>query len=145
MTEENQQRTVPLLDYDLDDVLKWIGYHTRIVALVPSDAIIRCVGLLASWTGGTHHIKDHISIAKIVWDDDRMLHCTTRNTLSTFDFDNLTTLVFLAHDLLIRVEISPASNREIRLMLFPRHTRDGGTSQRHPTVRNAVDRWEKLR
>jgi len=60
---------------------------------------------------------------------------------STFDFDTLTRLVFAAHDWCVRVELDDSSPRMVKLRLHPRRARRGETYARHPTLREAVDKW----
>jgi hypothetical protein len=60
------------------------------------------------------------------------------NKLATFDFNDLTRLVFLAHDRCIRVELMSSSPGRIGLALHKRHCRDGSTYDRHPTLAQAV-------
>lgn len=131
---------VPLLRYSEVDLRRWIGYFTK---AEPSECVLRCVGLLAEWQCGTHHITDYINVKKIDWQHPFLLSVCYRGDLATFDFDNLTRLVFLAHDLLIRVELCGASNRYIRLHLHPRGMRDGGMSERHPTAIAALELFRK--
>ena len=64
-------------------------------------------------------------------------------SISTFDFDGLTRLVFLAHDRCIRAEIAGSGPAMIKLVLHKRHTREGGMSLRHPTVETALADWRK--
>lgn len=57
--------------------------------------------------------------------------------LATFDWNTLTTLVFLAHDLAVRVEIVPRSRQYLTLIFHPR-TRTGASWERHPSIDQAV-------
>jgi hypothetical protein len=52
--------------------------------------------------------------------------------LSTYDNDHLTALVVLSHNLGVRVEITPYSNRSLRIMLHPRNQRTGRLWERMP-------------
>jgi hypothetical protein len=89
--------------------------------------------MLADAMGGFHHICAPIKpfgrgIAASPWSD----------RFSTFDSDRLTRLVFLAHDRAIRVEVKSSSPYRIKLVLFKRG-RDGGISNRHPTLEQAIE------
>lgn len=55
---------------------------------------------------------------------------------STFDFSNLTLLVFLCHEARIRCEIEPSMNR-MRLS-FNQRLAEGPTSRRHPDLGEAL-------
>lgn len=58
--------------------------------------------------------------------------------MSTFDFTQLTTLVFLCCEARIRCEVEPATFRALRLIFFPRcHV--GSASDRHPNLAEAVN------
>lgn len=57
--------------------------------------------------------------------------------LSTFDFQPLTTLVFLCHDARIRLQIEPAGPRGLRLCFWQRKAQ-GGISKWHPDLDEAV-------
>lgn len=61
------------------------------------------------------------------------------HSLATFDFDNLTRLVLSAHQNCVRVEIGPAMRR-IKIMIHPRQ-REGQMYQRHPTIEQAIERF----
>lgn len=110
----------------------------------PSDAGIRVAALLDAW-GGLHHF-DSNAMKKVDWSNDRFIEIKLSKfesvgQLSTFDFDQLTSLVFLAHDRCIRVSISPCNGTHMRLIFNPRAGRDGDHSIRHPTLEHAVDQW----
>lgn len=60
--------------------------------------------------------------------------------LSTFDQDKLTRLVFLAHDRCVRAEITHSGPRMVRICIWQR-IREGGITDRHPTLEQAVSAW----
>lgn len=62
--------------------------------------------------------------------------------LSTFDNDQLTALVFLAHDKAVRVLISQSGPRRVKIVIFQRQ-RGGDSYDRHPTLEEAVEQWRK--
>jgi hypothetical protein len=64
------------------------------------------------------------------------------NSMSTFDFDDLTKLVVMAHNWGVRAEIGGSGPAMIKLMLWKRHVRDGNISQRHPTIDQAVEKFK---
>ena len=61
--------------------------------------------------------------------------------LSTFDFDALTRLVFLAHDHCIRVSLMQGGIHSIKIAIWQRDGRTGSMYERHPTIEGALDIW----
>ena len=93
--------------------------------------------LLNEWAAGIYHL-DSQDLGKVDWVEPRFLKFRLRYTrLSTWDFSDLTRLVFLAHDYCLRIEVIPLSRQAVELMFHPR-TRSGDMAQRHPTLEEAV-------
>ncbi len=68
----------------------------------------------------------------------------TEHSLSTYDFDMLTRLVLGAHEYCLRIEISQGGPGCIKVWVHPREGREGcSMSKRHPTIQQAIDRWNK--
>lgn len=112
----------------------------------PSDVGVKVATLLEQW-GGLHHF-DETLFKKTDWTNLRFIELKLNATmstgqLSTFDFDALTRLVFLAHDHCIRVQLSPCNGSHFKLMFHPRKTREGSMSERHPTLEQAVADWRE--
>ncbi len=112
---------------------------------MPSNVGKRVAKLLADWAGGAHHLPAEI-MKKADWENPRFVVINADSAmtggLSTVDWDGLTALVFLAHDHCIRVEIQAKGTQTLRLLFHPRQ-REGGFSQRHPTLEQAVESWRK--
>lgn len=64
-----------------------------------------------------------------------------RGGLDTYDFNQLTRLVFMAHEKCIRVEIAPLSSSRLRIAIWKRK-RDGSMSQRHPDLQTAIEQFK---
>src|ERR1044072_4718821 len=64
-----------------------------------------------------------------------------RGDLATFDYNELTRLVIMAHDYCYRASISPLSKSTVQIAIWKRE-REGSMSERHPTLEQAI---EKLR
>lgn len=62
----------------------------------------------------------------------------TGPSLASFDGDQLTRLVVTAHDLGVRVQISPCSPTAVRISMWTRGVREGPMGQRHPTMEDAI-------
>ena len=111
----------------------------------PSTIGIRVAKLLDEYAG-LHHFEPSL-MKKVRWENThyiemRLDHHSTTGQLSTFDFDNLTQLVFLAHDHCIRIDIRPCNGSHFTLLFHPRE-REGGMSRRHPTIEQAIAAWRK--
>lgn len=64
------------------------------------------------------------------------------NGLSTWDYSNLTRLVFLCHEARIRCDIDAHSFRHLKLMFHPR-SHEGGMGSRHPNLDEAVQAFRE--
>ena len=60
--------------------------------------------------------------------------------LSTFDFDGLTRLVFLAHDCCFRVSVMNSGPSMVKIAIWKRK-REGSITTRHPTIETALKVW----
>lgn len=93
----------------------------------------RCCRLLADLVGGFHHVMGTFrECGKGV----RITIPAYR--LSTFDSNGLTTLVLLAHDRAVRVDISGGVAHRVTLTLHPRSHTETNTYARHPTIEQAI-------
>ena len=90
---------------------------------------------------GWHHF--HHRVEEIDWNNRFVEFTHKHGDLCIFDSADLTTLVLMAHDLCIRVEVEPAM-RYLRIRLFPRDPDAvaGGWSG-HPTMETALARWRE--
>lgn len=91
----------------------------------------------SEYYGGEHHIPGKIKnngFGFSVNDD--------RGGLATYDFNQLTRLVFMAHDKCIRVEVSPSSPRHLKIAIWKRE-RTGSMSERHPDLQTVIEQFEK--
>lgn len=98
-----------------------------------SDEQWACACLFADLFGGFHHLSGDV---KANGDGVELNQLTSG--LSTTDFDELTRLVFLAHDRRIRVSVLPSAPRRLRLVAHQRPLREGNMAARHPTIETAL-------
>lgn len=84
---------------------------------------------------GEHHIAYDIKEYGQGWST------LTHATLATTDFNNLTRLVFMAHEKGIRVEIIPAGPKLLSLALHKREAGNIDLIKGHPTIEQALDKW----
>ena len=93
----------------------------------------QCAQMFADVVGGFHHVygkfKPFGSGVKVSDYGSRW---------ATFDSDRLTRLVILAHDRMIRVEVTPSGPGRIGFALWKRYKREGAMSERHPTMEQAI-------
>lgn len=91
-----------------------------------------CYEMLCDWLCGAHHVPTvkpfGRGIKVSVWS----------SRLSTFDFDQLTRLVLLAHDRCVRVELANGGPWRTGVVLHRRYAREGCIIQRHPTIEEAL-------
>lgn len=92
----------------------------------------------AHWLHGKHHIPRG---GVKEWGDGWCIN--HYGDLSTFDFNKLTTLVFLAHDFCYRVELQQGAPRTIKICIFKRDAREGRLYSKHPTIETALAEWRK--
>ena len=97
-----------------------------------SDDQYICYEMLAEACLGFHHIYNKVK----PWGSG--IETSIYGSWATFDFGELTRLVVLAHDRMIRVEIGSSGPGMFRVILHKRHSRDGSMSQRHPTIEDAI-------
>lgn len=91
----------------------------------------RVVDILALAYHGKHHIPGRVKA------DSFMCEVNVPGTLSTFDFDTLTRLVVGAHDACVRLTVGSSGPGRVKLM-FHLRAREGRTSERHPTMEDAI-------
>lgn len=86
---------------------------------------------------GKHHIPGKIKAYGPGW------HVNHLGSLATFDFNELTRLVFLAHDQCMRVEIINSGPGMVKIAIWKREGRTGSMWQRHPTIDEALKQWRE--
>jgi hypothetical protein len=77
------------------------------------------------------------------WSDARCIVVAIHEGISTFDWDRLTVLCVLAHDLAIRIEVRPGSAGKMWLIFHKRARDVAEYTQRHPTIEEAIERVRK--
>lgn len=115
----------------------WVKSALKVNEMSPLGVAV--ANLLGDLFGGIYHLEDR-DLKKVEWDNDHhIIFVLNWKDLSTFDNGLLTSLVILCHDRAIRCQISARSNKGIELM-FHQRSRDGGISERHPTIEEAIQR-----
>jgi hypothetical protein len=94
-----------------------------------------CYNMLCDICCGANHVFGIIRDAGPKGIYINALYC---NYLATFDFDRLTRAVVMAHDRMIRFEISPSGPRMLQLSFHKRDKREGRMHEKHPTIEDAI-------
>lgn len=98
----------------------------------------RCWQLLADWSLGEHHM------GKVThW--GRGLRMTRLCEVATFDGDDMTRLVLIAHQRQCRVAVSPAGRCTLAIEAHPRKP-EGSLYERHPGLSDLEEqcrRWNQ--
>lgn len=97
---------------------------------------VQVADLLGYLYAGIYHLN-RTSLSKVDWTNPTHIQVTVYGGLATYDGQELTRLVFLAHAMCLRVEVDAAARNYLRLIFHPRQ-RDGGNWQRHPTLDQAL-------
>lgn len=96
------------------------------------------IEFFSEFYGGEHHIPNcEVKQFGYGW----CVH-HDRGDMATYDFSNLTRLVFMAHDKCIRVSVEAIRNGIIRIAIWKRD-REGSIDQRHPTLEQAIETFRK--
>ena len=62
---------------------------------------------------------------------------------ATYDYDDLTRAVFMAHDRCIRFSVNPSGPAMTKLIFHKRHKTEGCMAERHPTLEEAIATYRK--
>lgn len=93
----------------------------------------QCFLMLCDIYRGPHHVQGKVKPA------GTGIELNTRlGSFATFDFNDLTRAVIMAHDRMIRFEIMPSGPGLLKLHLHKRHQREGRMFERHPTIEEAI-------
>lgn len=84
---------------------------------------------------GEHHIPSELKPYGKGW---KIAHY---GDMATYDFDQLTRLVLLAHDKCIRASIMQSGPRRIGIAIWKRSARTGNMYEKHPTIETALAQW----
>jgi hypothetical protein len=101
----------------------------------------KVANLLGLAYSGIYHLEGY---QKIKWAEN---YCFVvwvyAGSLATYDNDRLTRMVFLAHELGVRLEIAGSRPHYIKLHIHNREERTGPLDKRHPTLDQAVANFHK--
>jgi hypothetical protein len=100
--------------------------------------VIDIVGMV----GGGIYNANICSPEKIDWDYGNGVSLTWNQELATWDFDQLSRLVFLCHAARIRCSLSAVAPRKIRMCFWQRKA-TGDMAVRHPNLDEAVTAFKQ--
>lgn len=100
-----------------------------------TDDQFECYQLLADIAGGFNHLHGRVknSGCGIRINTESLI-----NNMATFDFDGLTRAVVMAHDRMIRLQISASCQGMLAFTAHKRKSRSGRMHHRHPTIEQAI-------
>ncbi len=109
--------------------------HYEPIALSELGALV--ADILGFVYRGVYHISDDVLRPSVKWDDDYVIQVKLYRDLATWDRNDLTELVILCHDCRVRLSLGIAP-RMIELT-FDARSSEGGISQGHPTIEEAIE------
>ncbi len=115
----------------------WVAAHLSITLSPLGTTVADLLGVVYR---GLYNAP--INHQRIQWTHTDWIDVIIRQTLDTYDGNDLTTLVLAAHAMCVRVEVKPASPRHLRLCFSPRQ-RGGNLTQHHPTIDQAVTHFRQ--
>lgn len=101
--------------------------------------LLAALDFFATLYRGEHHIPNRLrDDGRGVWS---VSHYAGTTGLSTFDADELTRLVFLAHDRSVRAWLTAGGPGRIRISIQARDAEVDSVSDGHPSVEEALEKF----
>lgn len=106
-----------------------------------NSAQLNVIKVLGWWRKGTHHFYGTVEPC-----GPDGVALTTRITIASYDSDELTWLVLLAHENLVRVEVSACAPGYLKIYAHQRKQKapDDYVWDRHPNIGDLINRAIKL-
>jgi hypothetical protein len=118
---------------------EWVESNCQIKCSEFGKTVAQILGI--AWSGVYHMSR---TFKKTNWKSERAIEVIVDfPQLSTWDFARLTDIVIMCHDACIRFEVEPHAFRSMRMWFHRRDVREGGMSERHPTIEQAIERVRK--
>lgn len=86
---------------------------------------------------GIYHLNTR-ALRKVDWQNKHYIEFNLDRPLYSVDSNELTRLIVLAHDRMLRIEIRPCNFQNIKLGISKRTSRDGDLYHRCPTIDNHI-------
>lgn len=119
----------------------WIKSQSYGKNISPLGEVV--ANLLGDAWAGIYHLDNRL-LAKTDWADTYYIRVQINDGIATFDGPLLTWLVVLAHDRLLRLQISAVCNGRLALEFHQRKSRTGGLGERMPTIEDHIDSIRKF-
>jgi hypothetical protein len=105
---------------------------------------VKVADFLGEWQFGIYHLHQK-ELLKVDWSNSHHIEISMfSSAMSTFDFNDLTRLVFLAHEMALRVQVSPSTHNHMRIIFHERtHGPGDGNLLHHPTLDAAVNLFKQ--
>lgn len=115
---------------------EWVKSNFQVNDMSPLGE--KVADLLGDVFYGIYHLDDK-ALKRVQWNNTHHIEFSLgHRSLSTFDGDALTALVVLAHDRMLRMEITASTHDYLCLMFHQRHDRSGKMGYRCPTMEDHV-------
>ena len=129
-----------LISYQLSkNDLDIIKYYTKGKEI--SSLARKSMTILSNVFGGLHHLEPS-QLEKFLWFENLYNEYSLARSLSTFDPQELTLLVIMAHDMAVRVTIRPCNFQYLKLQFHERQ-REGNFCTRHPSLESVTSGFRK--
>lgn len=117
---------------------EWVKSALKLDGMSPLGEAV--ADLLGDTFLGIYHLPSR-SLQKIDWKNDHFISLVYHGGLASVDSNELTRLIVLAHDRMIRVEIDGAAPKYLRIAFHQRHNREGGDFwDRCPTLDSHIEK-----
>lgn len=113
---------------------QWLYFLTK----KPFSELGKDVDWFLDTMWGLHNLN-RTSLSKIDWENDTWICFTYNHYLSTFDGNDLTRLVVIAHQRMLRVSLKGVGPGYIQLMFHKRTTRTGNIYEKCPDILEHVN------
>ena len=117
----------------------------RYLGLTVSDHGAVCAEFASVLYRGLHHFPSgDRGLRKVAWSDADVLRWNHYGELASFDGDELTVMVLMAHDLGLRLTVNPVNMRYLEIALSKCDAeRHFATFHAHPTMESVLSSWRE--
>lgn len=106
-----------------------------------SDFGRRVADILGDCFAGIYHL-DHGALSRVEWCDERYIEFVHYGEIASYDFGEMTRLVFLAHQRNVRIAVQGCGPRLMRFIFHALPPRGNG-KRSHPTIEDYAEMFDK--